>query len=88
MTVSWYPYPGLPCITPLGPAMALGLDNDTANQEWVTVMDNTGENFNWGPEDIRFNASVSNRRREPSPFGRPNAKLQRQIDRYKANGWL
>lgn len=86
MAVSWYPYPGLPCLTPLGPAMVLGLDNDSPNQEWVTAID--GENWNWGAEDIRFNASVTNRRREPSPFGRPSLKLQHQIDRYKQNGRL
>lgn len=87
MSVDWLPAKE-PCITPLGKAMAWGLDNSGPTQEWVCVIDATGENFNLLPQDIRFAPCASDRRPEVSPFGRASPRMQAHIERYKQNGWL
>lgn len=78
------------CITPLGPArckgMLVSIDSDIT--EWLTDIDSTREAWWWRNPDFRFGSTVTDGSGVPSPFGKPNSDLQKQIDRYKQNGWL
>jgi hypothetical protein len=76
------------CITPLGPARCKGMLVYEDVTEWLTDINTTREVWWWRNPDFRFSSMVTDGSREPSPFGKPNPKLQRQIDRYKKNGWL
>lgn len=75
-------------ITPLGPAICVGLVDDTDNVEWVTFIKSTGEPWFWRNPDIRLLGDATSGRPDVSPFDKPSAKVARQIARYKKNGWL
>jgi hypothetical protein len=76
------------CITPLGPARCKGMSIEGDITFWLTDINSTREPWWWLNEDFRFASTVSDRTREPSPFGKPSSKLAKQIQRYKENGWL
>jgi hypothetical protein len=82
------PLPPFDVLTPLGPAVCIGILAETDNVEWVTFIKATGEPWFWQNPDIRRDLDITQGRQSLSPFGPPGPKLQRHIDRYRANGWL
>ena len=86
--MSFYPM-DFDCITPLGPARCKGMYIEGDVTEWLTDINTTREPWWWRNHDFRFGSMVTDGSKEsPSPFSTPNAKLKKQIDRYKKNGWL
>lgn len=75
-------------LTPLGPAICIGIVDDTDAVEWVTFIKSTGEPWFWKNPQIRIQFDVTSGYSLPSPFTDISDQLQRQIDRYKKNGWL
>lgn len=76
------------CVTPLGPARCRGMWTEGDITEWLCDIDATREPWWFRNPDFRFGASVSDRGGKPSPFGEPTPQLERQIARYRENGWL
>lgn len=77
-----------PVITPLGPAICIGILDDLDDVEWVTFIIATGEPWFWRNPYIRLRRNVTNGLTTTSPFANINIALQNQIERYKKNGWL
>lgn len=77
-----------PVITPLGPATCVGIISDLDDVEWVTFIEATQEPWFWRNPYIRRRRNVTNCLMETSPFSNINPVLAKQIERYKANGWL
>lgn len=82
------PLPEREVITPLGRAVCFGIVDQTDNVEWVTFLIATGEIWFWRNPHIRVAPFVTSGRPGVSAFRDISPALQRQIDRYKANGWL
>ena len=79
---------GFDCLTPLGPARCVAFVWDSDDPEWICRIDRTGEIFNFGNNEFRMSASVTNGYPDVSPFDNLNGKTFRQIERYKRSGWL
>lgn len=75
-------------VTPLGLGDCIGLVDDTANVEWIVVIKATGEPWFFRNPHVRFAPCVTDGRPAVSSFDNISRMLQRQIDRYKKNGWL
>jgi hypothetical protein len=75
-------------ITPLGPAVCIGVVADIPIPEWVTFIKSTGEPWFWRNHSIRLDPQVTSGHPSPSPFGPPSATLSKHLARYKAHGWL
>lgn len=86
--MEWFPDSPIDCVTPLGKAQAIGYVWDTQQTEWVCVLNSTGEVFNFANSEFRIAASVTNGRPDVSAFTNINQKTKRQIERYRAMGWL
>lgn len=74
--------------TPLGLATVYGLWSNGDDPEWITFIVATGECWTWKNEFIRRAPTVTNQRCGVSGFGPVNAETARQIERYKASGFL
>ncbi len=75
-------------LTPLGPATCIGIVDETDEIEWVTFVKATGEPWFFRNPHVRLAVTVTSGRTAVSPFTDISPALQRQIDRYKTNGWL
>ena len=82
------PLPHFPVMTPLGPAVCVGILADLDDPEWVTWILATGEPWFWRNPSIRLRRNVTNGLRASAPFDKINATVMKQIERYKQNGWL
>lgn len=76
------------CLTPLGPARCKGMWVEGDNTEWLTDIYATREPWWWRNPDFRFGSTITAGDGQPSSFRHPGKKLQKEIDRYLANGWL
>lgn len=86
--MEWFPDSPLDCVTPLGLADCIGYVWDTQQTEWVCRINETGEVFNFRNKEFRLAATVTNGHPDVSPFTELNEKTQRQVERYRQNGWL
>lgn len=86
--MEWFPGSPLDCITPLGPAQAIGYVWDTEQTEWCCRINRTGEVFNFTNKFFRLASTVTNGHPDVSPFEELNDKTRRQVERYRRNGWL
>lgn len=75
-------------LTPLGPAMAIGLLDDTDEVEWITYIKATGEPWFFRNPHVRFINTATDGRPDVSPFTDLGPKLERQVKRYKQKGWI
>lgn len=82
------PLPHFDVVTPLGPAVCVGILDDTDNVEWVTFIKATGEPWFWRNPDIRRATDITQGRHSVSPFRPPGAELLKHTERYKKAGWL
>lgn len=82
------PLEAFPVITPLGVATCIGILDGLDDVEWPCWIEATQEMWFFRNPMIRRRPNVTNGITSISPFARINAPLQRQIDRYKASGWL
>lgn len=74
-------------MTPLGPAECVILSPGD-DDEWCCWIAATQEVWWFRNPFIRRRRNVSNGFYTSSPFSKINKPLQRQIERYKKNGWL
>jgi hypothetical protein len=82
------PLPHFPVLTPLGPAVCVGILAEQDDVEWVTFILATGEPCFWRNPHIRLRRNVTNGLMQSSPFSHLNEAVLAQIERYKHNGWL
>lgn len=82
------PLPDRNVLTPLGPAICIGVCADSEIIEWATFIKSTGEPWFWRNQNIRLDPEVTSGRPNVSPFPPPSATLAHHIDRYRRNGWL
>lgn len=82
------PLDQFPVLTPLGPAICIGVLADLDDVEWVTFIISTGEPWFWRNPHIRLRPNVTNGYGKASPFINLNEHVLKQIERYKQNGWL
>src|SRR4029077_4686213 len=82
------PLPHFDVVTPLGPAICVGIITDTENVEWGTFIKSTGEPWFFRNPHIRLNNDATNGRPDVSPFTELGPKLMRQVARYRVSGWL
>jgi hypothetical protein len=75
-------------MTPLGAATCIGVVDEIENVEWVVFIKATGEPWFFRNPHVRRNHDVTSGLGPVSPFTEISKKLQRQIDRYRQNGWL
>jgi len=75
-------------LTPLGPASCTGVISDAEDPLWCCWIESTLEVWWFDNKHVRLRRNVSNVYMSVSPFSYVNPVLQRQIDRYIANGWL
>ena len=82
------PVDEIPVVTPLGTAMCFGVNSHIAAPVWACWIESTQELWWFGNRHIRRRPTVTTGNIGISPFAYINAPLRRQIERYKANGWL
>lgn len=82
------PLEPFPVLTPLGPAVCVGVLADLDDVEWVTWILATGEPWFWRNPHIRLRRNVTNGLLGSSPFCGLNDAVLAQIERYRAAGWL
>ena len=82
------PLPHFQCITPLGPAICIGVIDETDDVEWVTFINATGEPWYWRNPEFRLAPCITAGRSSVSPFPPPSEKLAKEIKRYRDNDWL
>jgi len=75
-------------ITPLGPASCTGVISDVEDPQWCCWINSTLEVWWFDNRHMRIRRNVTNTMMSVSPFSFINAPLQKQIERYIANGWL
>jgi hypothetical protein len=75
-------------LTPLGPAVCVGVVCDSEIVEWITFIKATGEPWFWRNQYIRLDPEVTSGRPGVSPFPPLSKGLQAHVERYKQNGWL
>jgi hypothetical protein len=82
------PLEHFPVVTPLGPATCIGVLDQLDDVEWPCWVNATQEMFFFRNPEIRRRPNITNNFTTISPFMKIGAPLKRQIDRYKAAGWL
>lgn len=76
------------CITPLGPAVCVGIIDGGSAVEWVTFIKSTGEPWLWRNPQFRVAPDITAGRSFVSPFKEPDTELAKHVQRYQDNGWL
>lgn len=81
--------PAIKVITPLGPAIAIGIDTgESGSAMWLVFIKRTGEPWFFRNPYVRLASDISEGWGPPSPFIDIPLGLEKHIDRYKKNGWL